>query len=461
MTHRFYRFLVLFSLTLGCEVYHKQPLDKNSVDAALAPVEWKELRMRAEKINHPVLKPVVLDESKGLTPEQAGVVAVLVNPGLRALRDRRGVAQAELIQAKLLPNPELSAGLEFPTAGNLTDTFNAWGLDLSWDLSALISYGAHKHSAQSRADEVDLDIAWQEWQVAEGTKAAVYKLIALDREVKLSQEISDRLAENAELIKKAAERGLMNRVQVAAAVSAGDAARRDLLDLEKQQDQERLNLNYLLGQPPEARVKLSDEIELPRNFSPPPAVELTAGLEDRRLDLLALRKGYDAQESALRAAVLQQFPKIGIGVIEARDTSNVITTGFGVTISLPIFDRNQGQVALEKATRQALFDEYADRVAQARIDIARLTRLVLFLDEAVQKDEDSLKNLQALYESYRVAWGRGDADALSYYEAWNNFNQKQVQALALRQELAEAVIGLELASGRYRIEPVTESKEGK
>ena len=53
----------------------------------------------------------------------------------------------------------------------------------------------------------------------------------------------------------------------------------------------------------------------------------------------------------------------------ASDNSNIRSVGLGVSIDLPIFDRNQGAIATETATRQKLFDEYTARVFEARSDI--------------------------------------------------------------------------------------------
>ena len=57
-----------------------------------------------------------LDFDDGLSPDEAAVVAVLLNPALRAARAERGLAAAQLLRAGLLPNPELSGNLEFPIA---------------------------------------------------------------------------------------------------------------------------------------------------------------------------------------------------------------------------------------------------------------------------------------------------------------------------------------------------------
>ena len=50
---------------------------------------------------------MAIDGRDGFTPDELAVMAVIVSPGLRALRDQRGVAQAQVLQAGLLPNPQL------------------------------------------------------------------------------------------------------------------------------------------------------------------------------------------------------------------------------------------------------------------------------------------------------------------------------------------------------------------
>jgi len=94
--------------------------------------------------------------------------------------------------------------------------------------------------------------------------------------------------------------------------------------------------------------------------------EFTDQIEDRRLDLLALKSGYQSQEERLRAAILQQFPKISLGFSRARDTTNVVSTGFGITIDLPLFDRNQGGIAFGKAQRGPSFSTNILRACSKR-----------------------------------------------------------------------------------------------
>jgi outer membrane protein TolC len=184
----------------------------------------------------------------------------------------------------------------------------------------------------------------------------------------------------------------------------------------------------------------------------PSAAELISGIEERRLDLLALKSGYQAQEERLRAAVLAQFPKINIGFTHAGDTTNVITSGFGVTIDLPLFDRNQGTIATENATRTKLFDEYIARLFEARGEVARLVADMGALQKQIAAGQQSIPVLQNLVDSYRAALLQGNADVLTYYNARSDLTNKRLELLDLKRQLADMGVALEIAAGRY-LEP--------
>src|SRR5262249_36721108 len=143
----------------------------------------------------------------------------------------------------------------------------------------------------------------------------------------------------------------------AAEASARDA-RAQLVSIQKELTHQQLSLNRWLGLGWDRDIKLRIQDGLPSNLSAPLIEDLLLGLEDRRLDLLALRRGYESQDHKLRAAILAQFPKISIGFNAKRDTSNVETLGCGVEIDLPLFSHNQTVIAEETVTRQKLFDEY-------------------------------------------------------------------------------------------------------
>jgi outer membrane protein TolC len=236
-----------------------------------------------------------------------------------------------------------------------------------------------------------------------------------------------------------------------AAQTASRQAHETRRDLEKQAHQQRLQLRRLLGLPSDTQIRLRQDIKLPSRVEIPNATVLLVGMEHRRLDLLGLRRGYDSQEAAVRVAIMEQFPRIGIGPTISRDTDHIRTTGFGLNIELPIFDRHQGKIACEQATRQKLFDAYVNRVFEAHADVELLLSGMHFMHEQIAAAQAAESDLKKLIESYHTALADGRIDALTYARVWNDLVSTQMQGFALQGQLAQALVALELATGFYEI----------
>jgi outer membrane protein TolC len=432
----------------GCAVYHPAPLTQAKVDTALAPPNMDAVRVEASKIHHPLIQPMVFDDRDGLSPEEAAVMAVIANPQLRAVRDQAGLAMAQVIEAGILPNPQLSYSVDVPQ-GDTTDLVTGGVLGLSWDFSSLLARGANMDAARVHAVSVRLDVAWQEWQAAQAARLHVCRLVFLRTQVDVAREIEKSANDNLAVIRNAAEQRLKTDADLAAAEEAARQAQTTRLSLEQELTAERLALNLTLGLPPDQDIQLQAGIEPPATGTD--AADLLQGLEDRRLDLLALKLGYESEESSLRAAVRSQFPKISIGINKANDTSNVRTTGFGVTIDLPFFDRGQGKIAIEKATRQQLFDEYVARVAEARSEVVALVSELESARRQGASAEESLPALERLAAAYDTALSKGNADVLSAYEARSALALRRLEVFKLRRDLSDLVIALEIATGRSTI----------
>jgi outer membrane protein, heavy metal efflux system len=433
----------------GCAGYQPKPLDKAAVAEALKPPDMQSVSILARKIRHPILKPTEIDLKKGLSADQASVMAVITNPSLRAERDRRGIAAAQLIQAGILPNPAFSYSLDLPTGGSTQGTVNAYGLSLDWPLSSLITRGAKIDAARAESISVELDIAWKEWQVAEAAKQRVYRLVYLQRQLSVAREEEEKLKASLTSIQKAVDLGDMTALDLEAAQAAFQRTRNAVLDVGRQLEQERLALNEVLGLPPHYELPLQDDMALPSTETLPTPGRIMNGLEGRRLDLLALKMGYQSQEANLRAAVRAQFPEISVGLSHARDTGNVVTTGFSVSISLPFFDRNQGHIAIEKATRQQLFDEYMNRVFEARAHAESILADMRSVERQIDAAEKTIESLDKLVRISYNGLLEGNIDALSYYNELDKLITKQLDILKLKQDFSDFYIALEITAGEF------------
>ncbi len=433
----------------GCAIYHPKPLTRETVERALKPAEPNILRIEAARVKHPLLRPVVINPSVGIGPDQAAIMAVLMNPAVVAGRDRRGLAEAQLIQAGILPNPQVSYSKDFVTGGNSAGALNAFGYGVAWDFTSLLGHGARREAGRSNIRSVDLDIAWDEWQAAQGARMQLYKVVALEAELNGAREADRALRDNVSTLKTASEAHEKTVLDLAAAESTSQDAHATALELEQDLGKQRILFNKALGLPPEARPRIQSDLILPSSLPVPPEGDLVAKMESRRLDLLALKEGYNSQEATVRAAILAQFPKISIGFNKATDNTNVQSTGFAVTLDLPLFDRNQGTIATETATRQKLFDEYASRVFEGRSDIAAAVSDLRALDRQIAAAEEAVPVLERLLQTAQTAINQGNTDVLSYYAARTGLLQKKIQVIKLKEQLAEAQTALEIASGCY------------
>lgn len=444
----FFLILLLMAET-GCTSYHEKPITSEALAGRLSAPNMDVLRIEAGQIRHPILKPVEIDEKKGLGPDEAAILAVLVNPTLRAERDKREVSAAQLYQAGILPNPEFSGSLDFPVGGTTEGTVNAYGLGLGYNVYSLITRGAEINAAQLHSSAVVLDVAWQEWQVAEAAKLHSYRLYLLEKQLGIAKEEEKGLQENYDTIKQAFGLGDKTVIDFSAAQASLERAHLSVLGIEQNLEQERFALLQSIGFEPGRPVRLRQEIELPRVSEIPPVEDLMREIADRRLDLVALKIGYRSEEELLRAAVLGQFPRITTGLSLARDTSNVVTGGFSITIGLPFFDRNQGQIAIERATREQLFDEYVARLFDAQSNIARLRADMESVNQQIKATEAYIPTQKRLVATYYEALQQGNADVLTYYNARDEFIATRISLLNLQLQLIDQFIALEIASGEY------------
>src|SRR5260370_23106122 len=289
------------------------------------------LRIPAGRIHGPVAQPLVVDLAKGIGPDEAATIALFSNPALRSSRDRRGLASAQLVQAGILPNPGVSYERDYVTGGNTRGTKTGYTLSAGWEFSALIPFLPKQTAARKNFRSVDLDVAWQEWQIAVSARTAVYRVLALDGQVGLAREATDGLQQSTDAMRKAVDAHEKTVLELAAVESASQDSRATMLALDQEFNKQRLGLNKILGAEPEMKVVLRTGMVLPTRLAPPAEHELFDNLESQRLDLLGLRQGRESQDATVRAAILAQFPKMSVAIVPATDTTNVHTIGFNVT----------------------------------------------------------------------------------------------------------------------------------
>ncbi len=434
-------------LVAGCETYTRKPLTDGMVARKLTAPVWKHLQMRVSRLKVPWRLKTRLRPDHGLTAGEAAVLTLVLNPDLKAIVDQRGIANANLLQAGILSNPVLSESTDFVTGGFRTDTFTGYGLGLDWNLTQLIAYQNRVAAARYQKGAIDLNIGWQQWQYAMAARIDFWRYYSAEAQLHEARLAYRELEKNEHIQREAYFRGLSTLLDLSAATTSAQQAQSLVLKLKDHSRQAKLALLQILGLPGYTVIHISRTSHLPHQLILPPLPLLQKLMLTHRLDLAALRKGYRSQDQKLRQAVLEQFPKINIGFRQASDTTNVHTTGFGVSVDLPIFDRNQGRIAIARATRKMLYDNYIARVFDARSQLEVAEEDIRLLQDRITAQSRAIEALSRLEQIYSQALKQGSADVVTYYRLVNHLISQRIRLIALRQQLEDNRIALELASG--------------
>jgi outer membrane protein TolC len=311
---------------------------------------------------------------------------------------------------------------------------------------ALITHGPNKKSADASARQTDLGLLWQEWQVTAQAKQLFLKQRYADETLPLLEKQRELASERYARMAEAQRDGNMSADVVALARTNSDDAIKLWLEAARAAEVTHRDLNLLLGIAPDVRLSLKggDTIAPVADTDIDAAL---AALPKRRPDLLALEAGYEAQEQKLRAAILSQFPTLSVGFVRARDTSEIYTSGFQISMSLPIFNRNRGNIAIEKATRTRLRDEYQTRVNQAYADVAHLRADSAILARELARAQTALAETHLAAERAEQAYASHEVSIAQYTDAQSAELAKHIEVATLRDSLAEQRIGLQALLG--------------
>jgi outer membrane protein, heavy metal efflux system len=365
--HREIRCLLLLASALaatGCTGYHRRPM----VDRQL----FRDLQsIQLEALKGPNQEP--LKTAEGVSLDEAVTVGLYLNPDLRAFRRERGIAEGDLVSARLLPNPEIGASalVNLPGSGGGLGTTAASILGTIWrpgEKSARIG------SARAGIQSVTSRISAQEWKLAADIRKAYRTSFASEEQLRLA-EASVKLQQRIKTYyEQKLQLGDASRLDLNLVNIEYTQALRDQQKAATQLDQARQTLNRLLGLPATYSLKLrtdSDFLSYRPFHLDLKSLELMALENNRELD--SVKHEYEKAEEELRLAYLQRIPWFRIGPGFERESSERegTTDRFGLTfgLDLPIFNRNQGEIAIREAARDKVRDEFTAKLHSVEADL--------------------------------------------------------------------------------------------
>ena len=399
-------------------------------------------------------RPALPDEK--ITLEQALAEALGKNLSLLAERVNISIAEARLITARLRPNPVVSAGgdhLDLLGTG-FNEINNAGPAEFNLRTDFTIERGGKRPSRIAVAQHA-LGVAELEFLNAvrglrlEVQSAFVEALLAKHR-VELARQNLEALNRIVEVNQVRWRAGDVAEVELirsrVAALQQANALRRAELDLRTVL----IRLQTLMGRTqPAPDFDVSGELR--REARVAPLEEWLKVALENRPDLLALRRAARRSAAELQLELARSKPDVTLGSEYRRQqglagTGNML--GFFVEIPLPVFDRNQGEIA--RARQELRQAELRVRALEASIRAeveSAYRQWQATLESLAQIEKAMLAQAREVRDITEYSYRRGEASLLEFLDAQRAFNETMQAYYEARAEYARSLYLLEASAG--------------
>lgn len=390
-----------------------------------------------------------------LTVNQAEHLLYQRNPQLIMARLEVEKAEALFLQEKKWSNPEVSFlyNVYNPLTGIYFDASSDGETDIEIEQSIPL-FGQRKERIQKQGAMVDfatLQTEWTEYQI----RMDLHRLLAENYFLQEKTRVFDKEINSVEHIlqayRKQAEQGNLSQLEV----SRMEALKLRLVGERNQfisQLFERKNdlrlmlclddLSFFIIFPYPWTENHSGDIHFQSFLSPSDC------FIDSRPDLMALQSLSKAAEHDLRLQQANALPRLSVKA-EYDKNGNICHNFFGIgaALSLPIFDRNQGNIRQSKAewNRVQIEAESAQRQANAQIQLCYEN---LMRQQALLEEAQGMSLVDWSPETAERQLLNRNISMLEFIDLYDAWRETQLLIIDARNDLMQAIIDLNEASGK-------------
>ncbi len=387
----------------------------------------------------------IAEPATPLTLVRAIQFALANNPEIAVARSEYAATEGALIQGQARPNPELSFMQEDTRSANRT---SALQINLPIEMGG--KRQARMEASQRGRELAAAELTQRQGEVRAAVIGAFFDVLSAQERIRLAQETLSLTHRVTDITGKRVVAGKISPVEETKARVAEAQVKVELSQAQGDLRGSRQKLSSLWGnaRPRFERVE-GAIVDLPEA----PSVESL----DRRVALSpSLRRNEVELQRRVALTRVEQTkrtpdPTISLGVKRAPESTNQIL--FGVSVPLPFFDGNQGNV-LEALRRE---DKARDEITAHRL---RLHSEVLQVRERLltaRTEVDVLRNevLPGAVSAYEAAGTGFDAGKFSFLEtldAQRTLIQARVQYLRALAETHRAAAEIERLLGDTSVE---------
>lgn len=394
-------------------------------------------------------------QTVNLTLQEADSLFLARNIDLLAERYNISMADAAIAQAKLYHNPVIS--LEENVYNRLNHRVFDFGRKSEQvvNVDQLISIaGQHSNVVKEARSEHDVVVARFE-ELLRNLRAELHKafvrLSFAQRNMKIYQHEIVSLRTTLDQLTVQEKKGNISQIETARIQALLLSVRREQNEfLEKVSDlQERLCL--LMALP--ATTYITAE------FHPNPSALPDSSACDRllpdsllqRADVLMARHQTEQAQAALAVSKSQAWPEVHItGQYDRNAGYFPHYFAIGVSLSIPLFNRNQGHIRSAKERIDQCEQLYAGTIAKAQNEVAVAKENFLrslSLEKSVSDQYDK-ENINTLFQSVNENYRKRNISLLEFVDFYKTYKEAMLEISNVREKVFLTAEDLNQAAGR-------------
>lgn len=389
----------------------------------------------------PAAEAPVVEDTGELTLAAALELAGTASPALAAARRELAAVEALISQASVLPNPVLSA-----TREEIGSDAPMSELVLSQEIELGGKRGARIATAQRARDVAAADFESTRARLRAELTASFFDVLVAQERVELAREAVALAGQATSAAARQVKAGKVSPVEETRARVAEASVQVELSQAEVELDVARRQLAAHWSNPaPRFRRVASQAPALP---SVPTLTELYAHLDDSAL-MARARLEMARRHSALNLERSRRYPNVTISVGAQRSDEFHGTQGLvGISVPLPLFDRNQGNVGEAQQRLYQAQDELLATEIRLKQELAQAHGQLRAARQQVEALRTQvLPGAQRAYEAATRGFELGKFSFLEVLDAQRTLLQARTQYLGALSQANQASAELQRILG--------------
>ena len=363
------------------------------------------------------------------------------NPEVAAAKRQWEATEGQVLQGRSRPNPELAYSLEDTRSKTRTQS---WQLNLPVELGG--KRAARTKAAEKSREQAQAQLAELQATVRANVAAAYFDVLTAQERLVLARDSAALAKSSTDTVSKRVAAGKVSPVEESKARVAEAGVRVELAQAASEQRNALSRLFALLGRIDAPYTVLEGKAEnlpsVPSLADLQPLISSSPGVVLARIEVDRRKALTDLEQSKRVPDVT-----VSVGMQRSNETQRNVLL-FGVSLPLPVFDRNQGNLLealkLEDKARdelQAATVRLHSEVAQARERLSTITAEVQSLQQEV------LPGAKSAYDAATIGFENGKFNFLEVLDAQRTYFTAKSQYLKALGEAHRAAADIDRLLG--------------